>query len=215
MRILLAGAVLVLAAAGCGSATVAELPPPAGPAASPPLERDPAGRVVALGDRRRVPAPRRQAPVEAGRQVAVVAPRARVVETFDARTHERVGRAPAGVGPTQVASNGRQLLYVADTAGDGLLVLHTRPGLEVFRRVAFPGGAPYAVAHDPVRDRVWVTLTGANEVAELNSGTRPGVLRRYPTVRRPVAVAVHPGTGRVTVTGDGARQTFAPAPPGP
>jgi hypothetical protein len=37
--------------AGCGSARVADLPPPAEPARSPGLERPPAGRVLAVGER--------------------------------------------------------------------------------------------------------------------------------------------------------------------
>ncbi len=197
MRVLLAGVAVALGATGCGSAPVAELPPPV-----PRSDREPPGVSTARG-------------VEGGRLVAAVRRRARIVETYDARTGERVAAAPAGVGPAGIASNGRQLLFVADTAGDGLLVLHTRPRLEVFRRVAFPGGAPYAVAHDAARGRVWVALRGTNEVAELNSGTRPGILRRYPVARRPVAVAVDPATGRVTVTGAGGERTVVPVPPVP
>jgi DNA-binding beta-propeller fold protein YncE len=153
-------------------------------------------------------------PVEGGRQVAVVSVRERVVETYDTRTLERVGRASVGVGPTHVVSNGRRMLYVADTAGDGLVVLHTRPKLEVTRRVAFPGGAPYGIAYDGRRDRLWVTLTGTNEVAELSAGTRPGVLRRFPAAQQPDTVAVDTRTGRVFVTGlaDQVRQLFDPPP---
>lgn len=157
------------------------------------------GRVVA---RRRVALqPGGLAPVEDGTQVAVVSVRERVVETYDARTLERTGRAPAGVGPTHVVSNGRGMLYVADTAGDGLVVLRTRPRLEVTRRVGFPGGAPYGIAFDRRRNRIWVTLTATNELVELNGGTRPGILARYPAVRQPDTVAVDERTGRIYVTG--------------
>ncbi len=48
-------------------------------------------------------------PLDEGRQVAVVSVRERVVETFDASTGERTGRAPAGVGPTHAVSDRRQL----------------------------------------------------------------------------------------------------------
>ena len=138
-------------------------------------------------------------PVDGGRQIAVVSVRERVVDTYDTRTLERTGRAPAGVGPTHLVSDGKDLLYVTDTAGDGLVVMHLRPKLEVTRRVAFPGGAPYGIAIDDVRHRLWVTLTKRNEVAEVRANARPGVIRRFPTARQANTVAVDSATGRVFV----------------
>ncbi|MGI8624914.1 MAG: YncE family protein, partial [Solirubrobacteraceae bacterium] len=122
--------------------------------------------------------------------------RARVLRT-------PAGSAPAGVGPTQVVSDGGELLYVTDTAGDGVLVFHTRPRLELTRRVGLPGGAPYAMALDLAHDRLWVTLTRTNEVAELLAGPKPGVLGRRPSVRQPDAIAVDARSGTVTVAGAG------------
>jgi len=175
----------VLALVGCGSQAVADFPPPAGPAVSPALDARPEGRITpgALPARRSPPG-------------IVLDRRARTLTT-------PAGRAPAGVGPTQVVSDGGQLLYVTDTAGDGILVFHTRPKLELTRRVALPGGAPYAMALDTERNRLWVTLTRTNEVAELSAGARPGVLRRYPAVRQPDAIAIDRGTGTVAVAGAG------------
>lgn len=202
--------VVPLALAGCGSASNAELPPAASPARSPALSATPAGQVVAgLG-----PAQHRHTVtrVEDGRALAVLSRRARRVDTLDAQTRRRLDRAPVGVGPTNLVSDGRSLLYVVDTAGDGLVVLHTRPRLEVTRRVALPGGAPYGIAIDRRRGRLWVTLTRTNELVELAAGSRPRPLRRFPAVRQPDAVAVDDATGRVTVTGlaDGVRQRFDP-----
>src|SRR5262245_54504591 len=91
-------AALALAAAGCGSST--ELPPAAGPDRSPPLDEPPAGRIVATAPV--APARPTEALVDGGRKLAVLSPRERVLEVFDARTRERLDRAPAGAGPTHV-----------------------------------------------------------------------------------------------------------------
>ena len=205
--------VLAAAASGCGSASVAELPPPAAPRGAPPVTKAPAGRVLGsrgasrdIADRFRAPSPR--IPVEGGR-FAVVRPRARVVELFDARGG-RVGRADAGVGPTRGLSNDRWL-WVADTQGDALLVFRVRPRLELVRRVFLPRG-PYAIALDTGKLRLWVTLTGTNEVAELPANGRPRDLRRFPTVRQPDAVAVDSSTHRVFVGGRRELQLLDPGP---
>ncbi len=194
-----------LAAAGCGSVTaVGDLPPAAEPDRSPPLDTRPAGRVVALGDAPAgvadLPQAGRRTAVDGGRTVAVVSARERVLEVYDATTRERLGRAPAGVGPTNVVAGSEGRVYVVDTTGDGLLVFETRPKLRLTRRLALRG-APYGLAVDPVRARLWVTLTATNEVVELAAGARPHKLATYPAVRQPDTVAVDPATGRVYVTG--------------
>jgi DNA-binding beta-propeller fold protein YncE len=200
-----AAVVVAAALAGCGSATA--LPPPAGPAPSPPLEQRPAGRVVPGGS---VPAEAvaggTEAVVDAGRNRAVVVPRERVLELYDRATGERVGRAPAGAGPTHVVAGEGGLAYVIDTAGDGLLVFETRGRLRIRRRYPLLG-APYGVAADLRHGRLWVTLTERNRLVELATSARPHRLGVFPTVRQPNAVAVDPATGRVYVTGeDGALQ---------
>ncbi len=135
-----------------------------------------------------------------GRAVAVVSVRERAVELYDARTLRRLGRAPAGVGPTHAVSDGRERLYVTDTAGDALLVFALRPELALVRRVYLPG-SPYGIALDSARRRLWVTLTARNEVVELPAHGRPHPLSRLAAVRQPDSVAVDPRTGRVFVTG--------------
>jgi predicted small lipoprotein YifL len=321
-----AAALVAAALTGCGSATVAELPPAAVPDTSPPLEARPAGRVVPVGDRpegvvadpltglvavglrepaelalvdgrtgrvrSRVPLPgaprhvglagaggpalvpteaadalsrvalpggsvdsvpvgafphdaataggrvfvtderastlsvvdgdavRRVrvalqpggvAAVDRGRAIAVVSVRERVLEVYDSDTLERLGRAPAGAGPTHVAAGEGGLAYVVDTAGDGLLVFDTRGRLRVLRRYPLLG-APYGVASDLRNGRLWVTLTARNELVELATSARPRRLGSYPTVRQPNTVAVDPASGRVYVTGkaDGVLQLLDP-----
>jgi DNA-binding beta-propeller fold protein YncE len=141
-----------------------------------------------------VPRPSFAAPVEAGRVVARLDPRERVLA---------VGamRAAAGLGPTQAVSDGHRLVFVVDAQGDGLLLFRTLPKLELRSRVFLPG-RPYAIAIDRRLMRLWVTLTATNRVAEVTANGRPRLLRTLPAVHQPNAVAVDPRTGRVRVYGE-------------
>lgn len=144
-----------------------------------------------------------------GGRIAVISVRERVVEVFDAQGH-RLGREPAGVGPTHgVYRDG--VLWVTDTQGDALLVFRLEPELRLDRRLRLRTG-PYGIALDPVARRLWVTLTGSNRLAELPAHGRPHVLASYPTVRQPNDVAVDSRTGRVFVGGraDGVVALFDP-----
>ncbi|MBJ7521050.1 MAG: hypothetical protein JHC84_15230 [Solirubrobacteraceae bacterium] len=210
MSCLLPAVALVVAAtlaSGCGSATVAELPPAAAPPPAPPAADAPAGEVVPLEDwTGTVPAtPRPGTPVSLrdGRLTVAVLPRERAVEIRDGQTGRRLSRVSAGVGPTQVACRDTGPCYVLDTRGDGLLVLVVSDDgrdARISRRVYLRGG-PSAVALDEERARIWVTAPGRNELSELPAHGRPRVLRRLPTVRGPYAVAVDAPTGAVLVTG--------------
>jgi hypothetical protein len=190
--------VAVAALAGCGSAT--DFPPPAQPAVSPPLSERPAGRVVrgSLPDR-----PGGMATVDGGRAVAVVRPRERVLEVYDAG--RRIARAPAGIGPTNVAGGRGGLIYVVDTTGDGLLVFELRPRLHLTRRLPILG-RPYAIASDPINRRLWVTTTATNRLLELADGARPHRLSDLAAVRQPDAVAVRGGRVYVSGRADGVLQ---------
>jgi hypothetical protein len=205
VRRLAALALVSLTLAGCGSATVQELAPAAGPAHAPQLTQAPAGRVLDTGA---APGPTTAtvATTDDGHLQAVLAPQARRLALYDSRTHERVDAAPAGVGPTHVIGFGDRL-YVADTQGEALLIYHVRPRLTLTRRVYLPG-APYGLALDPVRRRLWVTLTARNELVGLTADRTAPEVARLPTVRQPDAVSVDSASGTVTVTGgaDGALQ---------
>jgi DNA-binding beta-propeller fold protein YncE len=197
MRRLLAAAAVAGALVGCGSRP--DLPPPAGPAASPPLVEPPAGRVVTAAD---VPAHgnARVATVDGGRAIAVLSPRRRVLEVLDGRTRRRIDHAAAGVGPTHVVAGPGHLVYVVDTGGDGLLVYELRRRLHLTRRLPLLGG-PYGIAADPGAGRLWVTMTATNRLVELADGGRPHRLRGFPSIRQPNGVAVDPLRHRVYVTG--------------
>jgi DNA-binding beta-propeller fold protein YncE len=151
--------------------------------------------------------------VAGGRAVAVLSPRERVLEVYQRHPHRLLARAPAGVGPTHVVGGPGTLIYVVDTTGDGLLVYELRPQLRLTRRLPILG-RPYAIAADPVRERLWVTTTATNRIVELADGARPHRLRSFPAVRQPDGVAVDHETGRVYVWGraDGVVQLLDPPP---
>jgi DNA-binding beta-propeller fold protein YncE len=205
MRTPFAVALLVaVTLAGCGSEPVRDLPPGAEPAASPPLRRSPAGRIVPID---RTPAgvdlatPGWRAATTDGRLIAVVRPRERVLAVYDGITMRRLATIPAGIGPTHVAVRGSDA-FVVDTQGGALLVFSLRPRVEFVRRANLRG-SPYGIAFDPMRGRMWVTLTARNELVEVTADRRPRVLRRLPTIRQPDSVAVD-RAGEVAVSGSSA-----------
>jgi hypothetical protein len=144
--------------------------------------------------------------------VGVVDVRQYDLTAYDAATLRQVGRVAAGAGPTHVVLGSPGRLIVSDTRGDTLLVFEVSPSVRQIARLDLPG-APYGLAYDPQRDRVWVTLTGRNEVVAIDAAASPPkLLNRFPTVRQPNTIAVDPGTGRLFVTGtaDGVLQIVDP-----
>jgi hypothetical protein len=158
------------------------------PTATVPAATQPGGLVAADFDRR----------------LAVVAVRERTLSLYDPRTLRRIAQLPAGAGPTNVVAGGDRL-YVADTRGDAILVFATDAGRRPLTRVArlgLPrGSAPYGLALDPVRGRLWVTLTARNQVVALPIDGRSTPLVALPTVQQPDAVAVESALGTVAVAG--------------
>ena len=169
------------------------------PARAPAPTVAPAGRTVPAGANTVAVAfaPPTRALVDG--RLAVLAPRARTLEIVDPRTRRRLDRVPVGLGPTHVLAVADRL-YVTDTQGGALLVFATRPKLVLTRRVFLPG-APYGIAADRVRHRLWVTLTARNEVVSLPANGRPRPLVRLATIRGPERVAVDSATGTVAVAG--------------
>jgi DNA-binding beta-propeller fold protein YncE len=143
--------------------------------------------------------------------VGMVDVRDNALSLYDTTRRARVGRVPAGDGPTHVVADRRGRLLVADTRGDQLLTF-TTPDLRRVEKTTLPG-TPYGLAYDPARDRLWVTLTARNQLVGFTLGDGPPrEFARLPTVRQPNTVAVDPGTGRVYVTSrtDGTLQLIDP-----
>jgi DNA-binding beta-propeller fold protein YncE len=142
-------------------------------------------------------------------RIALISVRAYTVELLDPETLRGMGAESAGEGPTHVVADDDERLYIADTRGDAVIVYGTRPRLRFRSRIALPGG-PYGIAI--ARDRVYVTLSGGNELVELTTGDQPRETRRWPTVRQPNTVAADPRSGRVAVASrtDGTLQLLDP-----
>jgi len=134
------------------------------------------------------------------RYIALVAVAERVLQVYDARTLESLGSTSAGTGPTHVVGLGEDA-YVADTEGGMVREYRIGPEPRQVAAVAAPG-APYGIAADPCRKRLWVTLTAGNRLVEYAvGGRRPRRIATYPTVRQPNSVEVDPRSGDVFVAG--------------
>ncbi len=135
------------------------------------------------------------------RFVVLVAVAERVLQVYDARALEELGAVSAGVGPTHVVTAGDRA-FVADTQGGRIRVFRVAEEPAEIATAPAPG-APYGIAVDPARDRLWVTLTAKNRLAEYDiDGDRPRLVATFPTVRQPNSVAVDPRSGAAFVAGD-------------
>lgn len=148
----------------------------------------------------------------AGADVAVIDVHDHTLGLYATDPPARIARIPAGDGPTHIVADRHGRLFVVDTRGDRLLTFTTTPHLAQQSSTRLRG-SPYGIAYDATRDRLWVTLTGRNELVELDvSGSTPRELTRFPTVRQPNTVGADSGTGRVFVASraDGQLQLIDP-----
>jgi DNA-binding beta-propeller fold protein YncE len=150
----------------------------------------------------------------AGR-VAVADVRGNALYVFDVKTQRQVAVLPAGAGPTHVERVGPTTVAVADTRGGAILLYDLSGHPRQLFRLPLPGG-PYGLAADPTHHRLWVALSGRNELLRLDiEGTR---LRessvRYATVQQPNSVAVSAKTGALVVAGATAKGTLQLLNPG-
>lgn len=136
-----------------------------------------------------------------GTTVGLVDVRQNALHLYDANGLTALTRLPAGAGPTHVEADRHGQLLVIDTRGNAVLRYQLTPTPRQLDRLALPG-TPYGVAYDPVRDRLWVTLTALNQVIGIDlTGATPHVVTRIATVRQPNTVAVDDTTGELFVTG--------------
>lgn len=156
------------------------------------------------GSTRKLPAPAMPGGVASspdGSVVVVVGVRGRRIEAYDPEGRS-LGAAPCGVGPTHVRAGAGGLFYVADTQGDAVLVFQAGPaGVRQVGQVSATG-APYGLAVDATRRRLYVTLTGTNQLRSYRIEGQDLVAEKtWATVRQPNDVAVDETTGRVVVAG--------------
>lgn len=136
-------------------------------------------------------------------EVAVVDVGTSLVSLYDADTYQRRSRLPAGDGPTHGIAGSDGRLYVVDTRGDALLRFAVGDELLLEETIDLPG-APYGVAVDWVRQLLWITLTGSNELVAFDTTMPvPREVYRVPTVALPFTVAVDERDGTVAVSGTG------------
>ena len=147
-----------------------------------------------------------------GDTVGLLDVRENTLTFYDAAKLVPITELAAGDGPTHVVADTHGRMIVVDTRGGALLVYAPPPQAGQIARLALPG-APYGITYDPVRDRVWVTLTATNQVVGFDmAAPRPREVARLPTVAQANTVAVDPTTGRLFVTGtkDGIVQIIDP-----
>ena len=136
-----------------------------------------------------------------GNLIGLVDVRENTLTVYDAQRLQRVAELPAGAGPTHVVADKRGHLAVIDTRGGAVLLYQLQPTVRQIGKVELPG-TPYGVAYDPVRDRLWVTLTALNEVIGLNlNADQPVLASPLSTLRQPNSIAVDNNTGHLFITG--------------
>lgn len=131
---------------------------------------------------------------EAGRYLAVIAVAQRTLSVYDSDSLKQLASVPAGDGPTHIETIGDRA-FVADTDGGAILEYEIGPEPRQVSSTEV-GDAPYGMALDEKRKRLWVTLTAANEAVEF--AIEPKGLRRietYPTIRQPNTIVVEPSSG--------------------
>jgi DNA-binding beta-propeller fold protein YncE len=148
-----------------------------------------------------------------GTAVGVLDARANTLTVYDAARLAIVGSIPAGAGPTHLVADRHGHLIATDTRGDMIRVFDPLPTPHEVGGVAQPA-APYGIAYDPGRDRLWVASSGGNEVVGYSmAAPDPRAVQRIPTVQNPYSLGVDPATGRLFVAGvtGGVLQVIDPA----
>ncbi len=151
----------------------------------------------------------------AANRVAVADVRGNKLYVFDTATQKQIAALPAGAGPTHVVQVGRATVAVADTRGNAVLLYDLSDSPRLVARLALPGG-PYGLAADQTRNRLWVALSGRNQLVEVAVATdrlRP-TGRRFATVQQPNSVAVSPQTGELAIAGATRKGTLQLLTPG-
>jgi DNA-binding beta-propeller fold protein YncE len=141
--------------------------------------------------------PAGMAPV--GNRMGMLDVRKNDLTVYDADKLSIVGSTPAGDGPTHLVADKHGRYLAADTRGDAVRVFSTEP--RELAKMAQPG-APYGIAYDPKRDRLWVASSGTNEVVGYDmTDATPREVARIPTVQNPYTLGVDATRGRLFIAG--------------
>ena len=136
-----------------------------------------------------------------GTAVGVLDVRKNDLTIYDADGLTVVGSTPAGAGPTHLVADRHGRMIATDTRGDAVRVFTPLPAPREVASIAQRGG-PYGVAYDAIRDRLWVTSSGTDEVIGYDmSKPTPLLVQRFSTVQNPFTVGVDSQSGRLFVAG--------------
>ncbi|RZT86055.1 DNA-binding beta-propeller fold protein YncE [Pseudonocardia sediminis] len=136
-----------------------------------------------------------------GDRVGLIDVRDNSLTIYDTDTYAGILELPAGAGPTHLVADKHGRMIATDTRGGQILVYDPAGTPRQIAQLSVPG-EPYGITYDPVRDRLWVTVTGANQLIGYDmTNPTPREIARIPTVRQANTVAVDPDTGRLFVTG--------------
>jgi DNA-binding beta-propeller fold protein YncE len=136
-----------------------------------------------------------------GNAVGMLDARKNSLTVYDADKLSIVGSTPGGAGPTHLVADRHGRMIAADTRGDVIRVFDPLPTPREVGSVS-QSGAPYGIAYDRARDRLWVASSGADEVVcyDMTEST-PREIARLATVQNPYSLAVDSLTGRLFIAG--------------
>ncbi|MBW0106126.1 YncE family protein [Pseudonocardia sp. KRD291] len=136
-----------------------------------------------------------------GDRVGLIDVRDNSLTIYDTNTYAGILELPAGAGPTHLVADKHGRMIATDTRGGQVLVYDPSGTPRQIAALSVPG-EPYGITYDPVRDRLWVTVTATNQLIGYDmTNPEPREIARIPTVRQANTVAVDPDTGRLFVTG--------------
>jgi len=137
----------------------------------------------------------------AGLSMGMLDVRKNDLTVYDAAALTIIGSTPAGAGPTHLVADRHGRMIAADTRGDAVRVFDPLPRPHEIASVP-QAGAPYGIAYDPVRDRLWVASSGTNEVVGYDMAeSTPREVTRLPTVQNAYTLGVDAKTGRLFIAG--------------
>ena len=137
----------------------------------------------------------------AGLSLGMLDVRKNDLTVYDAAALTIIGSTPAGAGPTHLVADRHGRMIAADTRGDAVRVFDPLPRPHEIASVP-QAGAPYGIAYDPVRDRLWVASSGTNEVVGYDmTEPTPREVTRLPTVQNAYTLGVDAKTGRLFIAG--------------
>ena len=140
----------------------------------------------------------------AGLSMGMLDVRKNDLTVYDAAALTIIGSTPAGAGPTHLVADRHGRMIAADTRGDAVRVFDPLPRPHEIASVP-QAGAPYGIAYDPVRDRLWVASSGTNEVVGYDmTEPTPREVTRLSTVQNAYTLGVDATTGRLFIAGTAA-----------